>query len=97
MDIRVSAAAAEMVRQQGGRLWVWAARPWGCCWGTPAEMHADTERPPHLTGFSLVSRDQIDIWFCSPGGRVPDVLEIGVWGKRKPRVEAYWNGLRVAL
>jgi len=31
------------------------------------------------------------------GGRVPDMLEIGLHGRRRPRVEAYWDGCRFAL
>ena len=96
MDVQVNADAAELVREQGGTLWVWAARPWGCCWGTPATMHAETEQPPDLSGFRLVCRDGIDVWFRPVGDHAPDVLEIGVWGKRKRRVEAYWDGLRMA-
>jgi hypothetical protein len=60
-------------------------------------MHAATERPPGLSGFSLVSRDGVEIWFRRPAGRVPDVLEIDVRGRRRPRVEAYWDGCLVAL
>src|SRR5260221_13083591 len=96
MRVKVSPEAAAMVRERGGRLWVWAARPPVCCWGTPAYMHAATERPASLCGFSLVSQADVDIWFRAPAGRSPEVLEIGLRGRRRPRVEAYWDGLRVA-
>ncbi len=95
MQADVSPAAAGLVRQLGGRLWVWVARPRVCCWGTPAYMHAATERPLGLSGFSLVSQDGVEIWFRAPAGRVPDVLEIGVRGRRRPQVEAYWDGCRI--
>jgi hypothetical protein len=97
MRVEVSPEAAAMVRERGGRLWVWAARPPVCCWGTPAYMHAATEQPPALSGFSLVSQADVDIWFRAPAGRVPDVLEIGLRGRRRPRVEAYWDGCLMAL
>jgi hypothetical protein len=97
MRVDVSAAAADLVRLHGGRLWVWAARPRVCCWATPAYMRAATEPPPGLAGFSLVSQADVEIWFRAPAGRVPDVLEIGVHGRRRPRVEAYWDGCRVAM
>ncbi len=97
MRVDVSPEAAGLVRERGGRLWVWAARPRVCCWGTPAYMHAATERPPGLSGFSLVSRAGLEIWFRAPAGRVPDVLEIGLRGRRRPRVEAYWDGCLIAL
>lgn len=97
MRVSVSAEAAGLVGERGGRLWVWAARPRVCCWGTPAYMHAATEPPPGLSGFHLVSRAGVEIWFRAPAGRIPDVLEIGVRGRRRPRVEAYWDGCRIAL
>jgi hypothetical protein len=34
---------------------------------------------------------------CAPAGRMPDALEIGVHGRRHPRVEAYWDGCSFAL
>ena len=97
MRLDVSPGAAGLVRARGGRLWVWAARPRVCCWGTPAYMHAATGRPPDLSGFSLVSHAGVETWFRAPAGRVPDVLEIGLRGRRRPRVEAYWDGCRTAL
>src|SRR5689334_13009568 len=66
-------------------------------YSTPAYMHAATARPPRLAGFSLVSQAEVEIWFRAPAGRVPDVLEIGLHGRRRPRVEAYWDGCRIAL
>jgi hypothetical protein len=85
MQADVSAEAAELVRQHGGRMWVWAARSRVCCWGTPAYMHAATERPPGLSVFALVSQAGAGIWFRAPAGRVPDVLEIGLHGRRRPQ------------
>jgi phosphoribosylformylglycinamidine (FGAM) synthase-like enzyme len=43
MRVEVDPEAARLVGERGGRLWVWAARPRLCCWGTPAYMHAATE------------------------------------------------------
>jgi hypothetical protein len=97
MQVEVSPEAAALVGEHGGRLWVWAAHPKRCCQGTPAYMHAATERPAGLSGFRLVSQAGVEIWFRAPAGRVPDVLEIGVRGRRRPRVEAYWDGCLIAL
>lgn len=92
MRVEVSPEAARLVRELGGRLWVWASRPRVCCWGTPAYMHAATVHPPGLVGFSPAHADGLDLWFRAPAGRMPDVLEIGMRGRRHPRVEAYWDG-----
>jgi hypothetical protein len=97
MQVDVSPEAADAVRQLGGRLWVWAARPRICCGGAPAYMHAASERPTGLSGFRLVSEAGMEIWFRAPGGRVPDVLEISLHGRRRPRVEAYWDGCQFVL
>jgi hypothetical protein len=39
----------------------------------------------------------LELWFRALAGVHPDVLEIGVRGKRRPRVEAYWDGCLFAL
>ena len=67
------------------------------CWGTPAYMHAATVPPLGLSGFSPAHADGLEVWFRAPAGRTPDVLEIGVRGRRHPRVEAYWDGCYFAL
>jgi hypothetical protein len=95
--VDVSPEAEEFVRGQGGQLWVWVARPWACCWGTPAYMHAATTPPDNVSEFSPVRTASLDVWFRAPAGREPDVLEIGMRGKRHPRVEAYWDGCVYAL
>jgi hypothetical protein len=95
--VEVSPEAASFVRDRGGRLWVWAAHPRVCCWGTPAYMHAATDQPQGISGFQPVPTEGLEVWFRAPGGRVPDVLEIGLHGRRRARVEAYWDGCRMAL
>jgi hypothetical protein len=97
VQLEVSPEAADLIRQLGGRLWIWAARPRLCCWGTPAFMRVATERPQELSGFSLVPCDGLEVWFRVSAGRFPDVLEIGQSGRRRPKVEAYWDGCRFAL
>ena len=97
MHVEVSPEAAGLVRERGGRLWVWAARPRVCCSGTLAFMPAATEPPPGMTGVRLVSGTSVEVWFRAPAGRVPDVLEVGLRGRRRPRIEAYWDGCLIAL
>jgi hypothetical protein len=104
--VTMSSEAAGFIRDRGGRLWVWAARPRMCCSGAPAWMHAATELPDGLSGFSLVPMESglpgqteqgVQIWFRALGDRLPDVLEIGLHGTRRPRVEAYWDGCLMAM
>jgi hypothetical protein len=97
MRVEISDAAAQFVAEGGGRLWVWAAYPRVCCSGTPAWMHAATEPPSGLTGFSPVTAAGVQILFRGVGGRLPDVLEIGLRGRHRPRIEAYWDGCLMAM
>jgi hypothetical protein len=63
-------------------------------------MHAATEAPPGVSGFTRVpvtGLDGLELWFRGPAGTAPDVLEIGLRGRRRPRVEAYWDGCLFAL
>lgn len=99
MRVEVSPEAGEYVRARGGRLWVWSARPRICCGATPYYMRAATEPPPgiDLGRFSPVDSRELEVWFRDHGGRRPDTLEIAMHGRRSPRVEAYWDGCRMAM
>jgi hypothetical protein len=80
-----------------------------CCSGSPAWMHAATVAPAGKSGFALVPDDSIDlpptsaagpgvqVFFRTAGGMSPDVLEIGMRGKRHPKVAAYWDGCLMAM
>jgi hypothetical protein len=100
MQVEASPEAAGFVRAHGGKLWVWAAHPRMCCAGTPAYMHAATEAPSGVSGFTQVPAaglDGLELWFRGLGDIAPDVLEIGLRGRHRPRVEAYWDGCLFAL
>jgi hypothetical protein len=53
-------------------------------------MQAATGRPEGLSGFSRVPTDGqdgvkgVELWFRAAGDRVPDVLGIGMHGRRRP-------------
>ncbi len=103
MQVQISPEAAATVRANGGELWIWAARPKLCCGGTPAWMHAAFSQPDGRTGFVSVettddSSAGIRILFRPLGGGLsPDVLEIGIHGRRRPKVQAYWDGCLMAM
>lgn len=97
MRVIVSAEAEAVVAAGGGTLWVWAERPAMCCGGTPVFLRASTERPANPAGFASVLTGPLDIRFRAPGGRYPDFLEIGLHGKRKPTIEAYWDGCLIVM
>ena len=97
MRVEVSPDAAAFVAAHGGRLWVWTAHPLRCCAGVPAYMHAATGEPAGRVGFARIPVPGLELWFLAPAGVQPDVLEIGLRGRRRPRVEAYWDGCLYAL
>ena len=39
----------------------------------------------------------VQLSFRSVGDRRPDTLEIALHGRRRPRVEAYWDGCLMAM
>jgi hypothetical protein len=96
MRVEVSQQAAEYVSLHGGQLWVWTQRT-SCCTAAPPFMRAATAQPAKAVGFRRVPADGFELWFSPPGGRVPDMLEIALRGKRKPKVEAYWDGCLLAM
>lgn len=87
----------------GGQLWVWAARPQMCCLGAPAWMYAATAAPDGMSGFLPVAlafevgAPGLRVHFRPVAGQRPEVLEIGMRGRRKPRVAAYWDGCQMAM
>jgi hypothetical protein len=95
--IEISGDAAVFVREHGGRLWVWAAHPRMCCSGAPAWMHAATDAPDGLSGFSCAVTADVEVHFRGVGDLVPDVLEIGLRGRRHPKLAAYWDGCLMAM
>lgn len=97
MQVTVTSEAARFITGRGGRLWVWAAHPRMCCSGSPAWMHADTQPPPGRTGFMSVSAAGIEVCFRGIGDHQPSILEIALGGRRRPRVEAYWDGCLMAM
>ena len=97
MRVEASPEAVRQVLAEGGVIWVWAAYPRFCCSGTPAYMHAAISRPHTDLPFRRVPHPNLEIWFRAPAGREPAVLEIGMHGRRSPKVEAYWDGCLIAL
>lgn len=96
MRLEVSPQAAEFVTRHGGQLWVWTERT-SCCAATPPIMRTATRQPARPAEFRRMPADGLELWFSPPFGQLPDVLEVDLRGKRRPRVEAYWDGCLLAL
>jgi hypothetical protein len=104
--VDISSDAAGLLLANDGQVWVWAARPRMCCSGAPAWMHAALSQPAGITGFLPVTvavdpapgqAAQLTVYFRPAGGMRPDVLEIAVQGRHRPRVAAFWDGCLMAM
>ena len=88
-------SVAEAIRERGGKVFVRTDRH-RCCGGGITYLVTTSEREPDhdyrrfdAEGFEL---------FLDAGGRVPpDELHLVVRGRRRKRVEAYWNGCVYAI
>ena len=89
MRVVASDPAAELIQEQGGRLYVWLKR--GRCCGTVTTLAAATE-PPAGKEFQRVDNgEDFALYLPATLQRLPDELHLGL--RRFPRrVQAYWNG-----
>ena len=85
----VSDAAAELIREQGGRLYVWPQKA-RCC-GALTTLRTASDPPAGKQFRRVTGTDQLDVFFPTRLARLPQELHVDV--RRFPRrVEAYWNG-----
>lgn len=97
MRVEITDEAAAFALANGGTLWVWAAYPRLRCGGMQAWMRVATQEPVGRSGFRPLAVGGVNVRFRRLGSREPEVLEIGLRGGRRPRVEAYWDGCRYAI
>jgi hypothetical protein len=87
MRVRASPEAVSLVREHGGKLYVWARRS-RCC-GSALTLLEATSDPGERT-FNRFEVDGIEVYLDE---RLrPDELELAVGGFRSRQVRAYWNG-----
>jgi hypothetical protein len=90
MDVVAPDGAVDLIRERGGRLYVWTKRT-RCCGGGFSTLDAATEAPPRIQ-FQRVDEDAgFELFVPVTLGRLPDELHLEA--RRFPRrIEAYWNG-----
>jgi hypothetical protein len=89
MEVVASSEARDFVRERGGRLFVWTKNS-RCC-SPITYLRASTEAPER-GAFRRVETEDIELFIAAGVRTLPEVLEIGVRGRRRPHIEAYWNG-----
>ena len=86
--IVASEAAAELIEEKGGRLYVWPKKA-HCCGGLTTL--ATSPSPPPRPFRQVAANDRFQLLFPAGLTRMPDELHLEV-RKHPRRVEAYWNG-----
>lgn len=89
MKLVVSDAAAQLIEERGGRLYVWVKK--GRCCGAVRTLATSSEAPPRQE-FRLIDADaRIELMIPACLNPLPDELHFEA--RRFPRrIEAYWNG-----
>ena len=89
MELRISAEARRLIAEAGGELFVYAGV--ACCGGT--RYIKTSTRPPEdeVSGYA-VHAEGVDVWVKPANGVLPEFLEVEARGRRRSKLEAYWNG-----
>jgi len=90
MNVIASPQVAAFVRRRGGRVFVWGTAH-GCCGGGIRSLVTRTEPDP-TRSFTRYPGDGFDVWFDPGPSPIPNELVLELKGRRRPRVEAYWDG-----
>ncbi|MDA8117668.1 MAG: hypothetical protein M0000_09905 [Actinomycetota bacterium] len=89
MELRISAEARRLIAEGGGRLFVYPGA--ACCGGT-RYIRTSTRPPEDADNGYAIEAEGVGIWVKPANGELPEFLEVEVRGKRRQKVEAYWNG-----
>lgn len=90
MELRISREARRLIAEGGGKLYVYPGM--ACCGGT-RYVKTSTHPPQDMAGGRAMEFDGIGIWIKPANGALPEVLEVETRGRRRQKLEAYWNGL----
>ncbi len=89
MRVVASEAAAGLIEEQGGRVYVWLKK--GRCCGGVTTLATSREAPEGKEFERTEASQGFDLYLDARLSRLPDELQLDV--RRFPRrVEAYWNG-----
>ena len=90
MRIVASPEAVELVRARGGSVYV-SPKARRCCHGAAIWLEVAHERPADVS-FERVGDGGVDVFLPTDLARRPDELQLEARGRRRRRVEAYWDG-----
>jgi hypothetical protein len=89
-DVLASRGVVDLVRERGGRLFVWTSAH-RCCGGGLTSLATGGAPEPGRT-FRRVDADGFELYLDPGRMGPPDALHLELKGLRRKRIEAYWNG-----
>ena len=95
MRVVANAEAVRLIKDRGGKLYVWTDTH-RCCSGGITYLKTDSE-PKEGRRFERVDAEGFELWFAPGSHTPPDELHLDIKGSRRKRVEAYWNGCVFAI
>ncbi|HLB62734.1 MAG TPA: hypothetical protein VJN50_08405 [Actinomycetota bacterium] len=95
MKLVTTPEAVEYVRERGGTLFVWSEQALSYT-GQLTYLEASTESPSAWREFRPMRGDAFELFVDFGGRDLPDELHVGVFGRRKKRLRAFWNGCSFA-
>ena len=96
MRIVASPDARCFAAERGSTLYVELRTP-RCCNHSLTLLEVSTEPPASLDGYRAFAGDGVTVMMRTTGYRLPDELSIDLVGKRRPRLQGYWDGCKFAL
>jgi len=91
MDVTISDNAKNYVIDRGGTVYVRTTHN-RCCSGTLTKFDITTDEPADSDRFSTWNANGVDVRYLTGSGSSPNELSIDLKGRRRPRLEAYWDG-----
>jgi len=89
MRVLVSEPAAQLIEEEGGRLYVWLKRE-RCC-GSLTTLEASSSAPRGKEFRSVEGGASFELFLPAHLSRLPDELHVDV-RRRSHRIEAFWDG-----
>ena len=90
MRIVATPDVGALVRERGGKLYVWPEAK-ACCGGA-LTLLLTAAAPEPGRRFARADAEGFELWFDPGALNPPEELHLDVRGWRTKRVEAYWNG-----
>lgn len=95
MKVIAGPEASQLIKEQGGRLYVWSDLH-RCCSGGITYLKTGSA-PAKGRRFDRTDVDGFELWFDFGSKEPPSELNLEAKGWRKRRIEAYWNGCAYAI